>query len=55
MSTWPNRGHLRRPLRGAGRKKTRTAKAVRPRRSDSRQQASSIAGAVQPFRLQLMT
>ncbi len=47
MSTWPNRGSLRRPLRGAGRRKVRTPKAVRSRRSDSSQQASSNAGAVQ--------
>jgi transposase InsO family protein len=40
-------GGLRRPLRGAGKRKVRTAKAVRPSRSDSSQQASSKPGAVQ--------
>ncbi len=47
MSTWPNRGGLRRPLRGAGRENNRTDKTVRPRQSDSSQQASSKPGAVQ--------
>ena len=40
-------GGPRRPLRGAGRMKVRPAKAVRSCRSDSSQQASSKAGAVQ--------
>ena len=40
-------GGLRRPLRGAGRREDRTAKAVRSRRSDSSQQASSKPSAVQ--------
>jgi hypothetical protein len=47
MSTWPNRGGLRRPLRGAEREKIQNPNTVRPRRSDSSQQASSKPGAVQ--------
>ena len=48
MNTWPNRGGLRRPLRGAGIIEIRTAKReVRSCRSDSSQQASSKGGAVQ--------
>jgi transposase len=46
MSTWPNRGGLRRPLRGAEREKIQNPNTVRPRRSDSSQQASSKPGAV---------
>jgi hypothetical protein len=50
MSTWPNRGGLRRPLRGAERerefKDTNTNLTVRPHRSDSSKQASSKPGAV---------
>jgi len=45
MSTWPNRGGLRRPLRGAGIEKFPNSQAVR-----SSQQASSKLGAVQPAR-----
>jgi hypothetical protein len=55
MSTWPNRGGLRRPLRGAERerefKDTNTNLTVRPHRSDSSKQASSKPGAVQTYRL----
>jgi putative ABC transport system substrate-binding protein len=40
-------GGLRRPLRGLEEEKTEQPKAVRPRRSDSSQQASSKPGAVQ--------
>ena len=45
MSTWPNRGCLRRPLRGPEERKSEP-NIVRPTRSDSSQQASSKPGAV---------
>ena len=48
MSTWPNRGCLRRPLRGGWNNESRTARReVKPSRSDSSQQASSKPGAIQ--------
>jgi len=46
MGTWPNRGGLRRPLRGAGIMKVQAPKQVKPLRFDSNQQASSKVGAV---------
>ena len=47
MSTWPSRGGLRRPLRGAEKMKTEQQhQVVRPCRSDSSQQASTKPGAV---------
>ena len=50
MNTWPNRGGLRRPLRGLEERenpKTQAANlTIRSTRSDSSQQASSIPGAV---------
>ena len=46
MNTWPNRGRLRRPLRGADEVKSEEPEQVRSRRSDSSQQASSKPGAV---------
>ena len=56
MRTWPNRGGLRRPLRGARRERIKTQAAnltVRPTGSDSSQQASSKPGAVQYLALRL--
>ena len=52
MSTWPNRGGLRRPLRGGPEErenpKTQTANlSIRSTRSDSSQQASTKPGVVQ--------
>ena len=47
MSTWPNRGGLRRPLRGAELKKDQTAKFSRSGWFDSHQPASTKAGVVQ--------
>ena len=46
MNTWPNRGGLRRPLRGGWEIENLNPRTVRPCRSDSSQQASSIPGAV---------
>ncbi|MFO1293504.1 MAG: integrase arm-type DNA-binding domain-containing protein [Rubrivivax sp.] len=51
MSTWPNRGGLRRPLRGGPEErenpKTQTANlSIRSTRSDSSQQASTKPGVV---------
>lgn len=47
MNTWPNREGLRRPLRGGCERESLNPRAVRPRRPDSSQQASSKPGAVQ--------
>jgi len=46
MSTRPNRGRLRRPLRGAELKKDQTAKFSRSGWFDSHQPASTKAGVV---------
>ena len=50
MSTWPNRGGLRRPLRGLKKRENQTEikpqHLNRPQRSDSSQQASSKPGVV---------
>lgn len=46
MNTWPNREGLRRPLRGGCERESLNPRAVRPRRPDSSQQASSKPGAV---------
>ena len=47
MSTWPNRGTSGGPCGGLIVRKSEQPKPVRPRRSDSSQQASSKPGAVQ--------
>ena len=46
MSTWPNRGASGGPCGGLIERKSEQPKPVRPRRSDSSQQASSKPGAV---------
>ena len=60
MSTWPNRGGLRRPLRGGPEErenpKTQTANlSIRSTRSDSSQQASTKPGVVHAVVLDQLT